>query len=149
MLVRSKALVDKLPRLLELLNEVITGTVFDDTRRLKEIIQEARSRMEMVINQSGNMMAMNRLSSYFSPAGKYTELNSGISFYHFLSNAERDFEARSQELAENLKKAARMIFRKNSLTAGITLPEEDYGEFARLFESFTGSLPWRNHGRSL
>ncbi len=143
LLVRSKALVDKLPKLLELLGEVIKGTVFDDTRRLKEIIQETRSRMEMVINQSGNMMAMNRLSSYFSPAGKYTELNSGISFYHFLSNLERNFEASSQELVDNLKKASQIIFRKNSLTAGITLPEEDYGEFARLFGSFADNMPDR------
>ncbi|MGI6142020.1 MAG: insulinase family protein, partial [Caldicoprobacterales bacterium] len=141
LLVRSKALVEKLPKLLELLNEVVNGTVFRDTVRLKEIIQETRSRMEMIINQSGNMMAMNRLSSYFSPAGKFTELNSGISFYHFLTGLERDFEARSGELAANLEKAAQLIFCVNNLTAGITLPEQDYTRFVRHFEGFTDSLP--------
>ncbi|HHU77306.1 MAG TPA: insulinase family protein [Clostridiales bacterium] len=141
LLIRSKALVDKLPRLLELLGEVVTGTVFQDKRRLKEIIQENRSRMEMIINQSGHLMAMNRLSSYISPAGKYTELNQGISFYRFLSNLERNFDSLSDELTANLEKTAQLIFRKNSLTAGITLPSEDYPEFARQFESFAAGLP--------
>ena len=43
LLVRSKALTDKLPELLGLLKEIVTGSVFEDTRRLKEIVQETRS----------------------------------------------------------------------------------------------------------
>ena len=63
LVVSSKALVDKIPKLIELLEEIINGTVFQDARRLKEIVQETRSRMEMIINQAGNQVAMSRLSS--------------------------------------------------------------------------------------
>jgi Zn-dependent M16 (insulinase) family peptidase len=140
LMVRAKALVDKLPKLMELLGEIVNGTQFRDTKRLKEIIQEGRSRMEMIINQSGHMMALNRLSSYFSPAGKYTELNSGISFYRFLSDLERSFESRKDDLVEKLQKASELIFRKNSLVTGITLPDEDYPKFAEQFTGFANSL---------
>ena len=141
LLVRSKALTDKLPKLMELLQEVVTGSVFEDTGRLREIIQETRSRMEMYINQSGHLMAMNRLSSYFSASGKYTELSSGIAYYHFLNKLEQNFEAKSKEIAENLKRTAQLIFHKNALIAGITLPEKDYPAFARVFEEFADNLP--------
>ncbi|HHY82556.1 MAG TPA: insulinase family protein [Clostridiales bacterium] len=142
-MIRSKALISKLPKLLELLGEIIKTTVYQDKKRLKEIIQEVRSRMEMIINHSGNMMALNRLSSYFSPAGKYTELNSGIAYYHFLNDLERNFEARSNELIQKLENTAELIFRKNSLTVGITLPDEEYLNFIPVIEDFANSMPQR------
>ena len=138
--VSSKALVDKLPKLTALLEEIINGTVFQDARRLKEIIQETRSRMEMMINQAGHQVAMSRLSSYFSPAGKYTELTSGISFYHFLCDLEENFDSKSSDLVEKLERAIQLIFRKNSLTAGITLSEKDYPVFAEQFRSLAKRL---------
>lgn len=139
-MIGAKALVEKLPKLMELLGELVNNTLFQDTKRLKEIVQESRSRMEMIINQSGHMMAMNRLSSYFSPAGKYTELNSGISFYRFLSDLERNFEDRKDELVEKLEKVYEFIFRKNNLVVGLTLSEEDYPKFAEHFKVFSDSL---------
>ena len=141
LLVRSKALIDKLPELLGLLKEIVTGSVFEDTRRLKEIVQETRSRLEMAINQAGNTMAMNRLSSYFAPAGKFAELHSGIAFYHFLCDVEKNFDEKSKELIEKLARTAGLIFRRNSMTAGITLPEQDYASFAGQFADFADSLP--------
>jgi len=141
LMVRSKALISKLPKLTELLGEIISTTVFQDKKRLKEIIQEVRSRMEMIINQSGHMMAMNRLSSYFSPAGKFTELSSGIAYYRFLSDLEKNFEDRSDDLVQKLEKTSELIFRRNSLTAGITLPDEDFIKFTPIFDEFAGRLP--------
>lgn len=140
LVVNSKALVGKVPELLALLEEIINGTVFQDARRLKEIIQETRSRMEMIINQAGNQVAMSRLSSYFSPAGKYTELTSGVAFYHFLCDVEENFDSKSSELVEKLERAVQLIFRKNNLVAGITISEKEYPRFAGQFESFAHRL---------
>ncbi|NLC43444.1 MAG: insulinase family protein [Clostridiales bacterium] len=140
LVVSSKALVDKIPKLIELLEEIINGTVFQDARRLKEIVQETRSRMEMIINQAGNQVAMSRLSSYFSPAGKYSELTSGIAFYHFLCDLEDNFDSKSPELVEKLERAVQLIFRKNSLIAGITISEKEYPGFAEQFRNFAQKL---------
>ena len=139
-MIRSKALVDKLPKLMELLGELVNGTVFRDTKRLKEIIQEVRSRMEMMINQAGNMVALNRLSSYFSPAGKYTELVSGITYYRFLRDLERNYESRKDELVRKLEEASGLVFRKSNLVVGATLSDDDYPKFAQPFKGFIGSL---------
>ncbi len=126
--------------MIELLEEIINGTVFQDARRLKEIVQETRSRMEMIINQAGNQVAMSRLSSYFSPAGKYSELTSGIAFYHFLCDLEDNFDSKSPELVEKLERAVQLIFRKNSLIAGITISEKEYPGFAEQFKGFAQKL---------
>ncbi|HPT79471.1 MAG TPA: insulinase family protein [Candidatus Atribacteria bacterium] len=138
--VKSKALVEKLPDLVRLLSEIITGSSFKDAKRLKEIIQQARSRMEMNISYSGHVAAMNRLASYFSAAGKYNEITSGVTFYHFLSGIEKSFDAKKDEIAASLEKASSYIFTKDNLTAGITISEKDYPAFQGQFARLAGAL---------
>ena len=140
LLIQAKSLADKLPRLMELLCELVNETLYQDTGRLREIVQEVRSRMEMVINQSGNIIALNRVSSYFSPAGKYTELVSGIEYYRFLSHLERNFDSEKETLVQKLEQAASLIFQKSNLVASVTLPEEDYPKFSGPFDRFADSL---------
>lgn len=143
--IKSKALVEKLPDLIRLLNEIINETVYTDSKRLKEIIQEARSRMEMGITQSGHIIAYYRLSSYILPSGKYDDITSGLSFYHFLNGLEKNFESKKDEIAENLARAASYIFTKNNLVAGITITEKDYPKFASEFEGLVTKLSDKDH----
>lgn len=138
--VKAKALVTKMPNLMQLLQELITETVFDDTKRLKEIIQEGRSRLEMGIYQQGHVMAISRLSSYFSPAGKYSELLTGIRFYKFLAGLERDFDNKKEDIVKGLQKVAKSIFQKSRLLTSITLSEDDLPVFVEHYTSFLKAL---------
>lgn len=128
--VKGRALVSKLPRLLELMGEIITDTRLDDKKRMKEIIQEIRSRIEMRISEEGYAIACKRLFSYFSEEGSYIEATSGLTYYKFISEIERDFEGRIDAVRENLQRLIKLIFRKEALIAGITCEEEDYRSFA-------------------
>ncbi|RMD60067.1 MAG: insulinase family protein, partial [Nitrospirae bacterium] len=85
---KSRALTKKLPKLSELIAELISGTRFDEKHRLKEILQEIRSRMEASIMQNGHVFATKRLLSYFSLSGRYNELVSGLSYYRFITDLE-------------------------------------------------------------
>jgi len=141
LIVKAKSLSGKLPELMRLTGEIINETVFDDARRLKEIIQEGRSRLEMGIYSQGHYMAMTRLNSYFSPAGKYNETLTGISFYRFLAGIEKGFDSRKDEIIHNLKTVSEFIFQKSSLMASVVISPEDYSAFANEFAVFADSLP--------
>jgi hypothetical protein len=95
-IVNSKALVDKIPKLHSLINEMVTKTKFEDDKRLKEIIQETVSRLERRILSQGHAVVANRLYSYFSPIGNYLERLQGIDYYQFLCGLESDFEGKNQ-----------------------------------------------------
>ena len=140
-IVKAKALTAKLPKLAELLQEILMQTVFEDTRRLKEILQENRSRLEMSIYQQGHMMAMNRLTAYFSPAGKYNELLNGVAYYKFLTGLEKDYEEKKNAIVQALKDTADRLFCRGNLTFGITLTQEDYQDFSEAFEPLLKGLP--------
>ncbi|MEA4845783.1 MAG: insulinase family protein, partial [Clostridiaceae bacterium] len=129
--VRARALAGKMARMLELISEIIARTRFDDTRRIKEIIQENKSRLEMRISDEGYAIACKRLFSYFSPEGSYLEVISGLTYYRFIADIERNFDSRIKEVTDKLQKLAGLIFRKDGLIAGVTCEEDDYNGFAK------------------
>lgn len=125
-LVQSKALVDKFSKLTELLEEIILRTKFDDKKRLKEIIQELKSRLEMAIFDAGHIVAAHRLFSYFSPIGQYEEAIAGLNFYKFIEDLDKNFDLKYDEIISNLQKISKKIFNKNNLIISAALEDADY-----------------------
>jgi len=123
--VKAKALNSKVPKLMELISETVMNSKFDDKKRIKELVAEIKSRYEMKIQSEGHVLAAARVQSYFSPIGKYAELLSGISFYHFIVELEKDFDKNYDNLAATLKEISHQIFNKKSLLTSITSEEEE------------------------
>ena len=130
-MIKSKALSSKLPRLCELIGELVGHTRFDDTKRLKEIVQETKSRIEMSIYESGHLVAISRLLSYFSPIGSYSENLSGLSFYKFIKEIEKNFDLHADEIMSRVKATATNLFKRAQLQVSVTTEADDY----RLFRS--------------
>jgi Zn-dependent M16 (insulinase) family peptidase len=139
-IVKSKALVSKMPELFELIGEIIGHTKFDDKKRLKEIIQELKSRMEMIILDRGHVMSSGRVLSYFSPVEKYRELIRGVAFYQFISELEKNFDSLSDNIIENLKKVSKAIFNKTNLIVSVTGSDDYYEKFREGFNSLCNHL---------
>lgn len=138
--VRAKALVEKLPELMEILGEILGHSKYNDKKRLKEIIQEMRSRIEMRMLQRGHTVAAKRACSYFSPVAKYEEILIGLSFYKFIADLENNFETRSNEIVDNLNKASKLLFNKNNVLLSFTGEDKDYSSFEKSFPELFDSL---------
>lgn len=124
--IKARALTDKMPKLFEILGEIIGHTRFDEKKRLKEIIREMKSRLEMTIFNRGHIVAGNHLLSYFSPLGKYNEVLKGLDFYKFIAGLEKDLDGRIDEISSNLMKVSNAIFNRENLIISYTAAEEDY-----------------------
>jgi len=139
-MVKSKVLTSKLPKLGDLLGELIGHTRFDEKKRLKEIIQEAKSRLQMFIFENGHLVAINRLFSYFSPAGKYSEILGGLTFYEFIADIERNFDKKADEIIYKLREMAKLIFNKKNTLVSVTLDANDYKKFKKIFPVILDNL---------
>ncbi len=138
--VKGRALASNLPKMFEIINEIISRTKFDDERRLKEIIRETKSRIEMGISGEGYMTACRRLLSYFSEEGAYLEETAGLTYYKFIADIEKNIENKLHEIRDNLRKLTRLIFRKEGLIAAVTCEEDDYHNFAGAMDIILGNL---------
>ncbi|KYH34882.1 peptidase M16C associated [Clostridium tepidiprofundi DSM 19306] len=139
-IVKSKVLPNKIPQLMNLLHEIISTSNFDDKKRIKEIIQQMKSREEMKIFERGHIVAANRVMSYFSHAGRYMDELNGLGFYKFITNLEKNYETMSEEIINNLKEVYNTIFNKNNLVVSITSEETEYADIIKNLSTMTDKL---------
>lgn len=128
-IVKVKVLSDKIVDSLEIINEIVNTSSFESKKRLKEIIQGVKAKMEIAIMQNGHSVSVGRLSSYFSGTGKYNERLSGIDFYRFICDIDKNIDKRYEEIRKNLKSVSKLIFSKDNLIVGFTGEKEIYKEF--------------------
>lgn len=137
--VKSKAIVDKVPKLFEIIEEILLNTKFDKNR-LKEIIREMKSRLDMAMFDSGHIVAVNRLLSYFSNISQYEEKISGLEFYKFIEDIEENFDSKYEEIIENLKEVQKTVFNRNNLILNFAVEEENYEKVEESLKKFIGKL---------
>ena len=76
--IKAKMLYNKVPFVFEMIKEILTTSVFDDEKRLYEIIARMKSRLQMGLAQAGHSTAVKRALSYFSANAYYQEQIAGV-----------------------------------------------------------------------
>ena len=122
--IRMKALIPELEKGAELIREILYTSRFDDEKRLKEILSQTRSHLQLQLQTAGHAAAAGRAAAYLSGEGAFNDIVSGISFYRFVREMEDHFEEHVGTLTENLAKVAGMLFVPQNALAGFTCEEE-------------------------
>lgn len=139
LIVKAKALVEKLPETMELLGEILGHSKFSDQKRLKELIYEVKSKSETFILELGHSVAASRVLANCSVMAKYNEIGI-LSFYQFIAALEADLPARFDEVVANLHTVAKLIFTNKNLLVSVTASEEDYEKFQQNIGLLTSNL---------
>ncbi|MBO7730741.1 MAG: insulinase family protein [Lachnospiraceae bacterium] len=113
--VSAKALYGNLDKMFELLEEVLFDSIYDDTRRLHEIIGEQKSRLRMAMEVAGHAFAVSRAFSYFSKPEYAKELLNGVEYYWFIDHLDQHFEAEKEHIVENLKAVLSQLLANGTL----------------------------------
>lgn len=117
--IKVKTLYKEIPKTIEIIREILTGSNYYQQDRLYEILAQLKSRLQMSMSSAGHSVSSMRAMSYFSVSGKYNDMLEGISFYRLVKELEENFEARKQEISETLEKLAAMIFRKDNFMVSV------------------------------
>lgn len=135
MIVQGKVLHENVNKFFEIIFEIINSSKFEDFNRIKEIIDELKSRIEMALTVSGDRVAATRNASYFSEFGKYTEETSGLDFYKFLVKIEKNYEKCKKQFIDNLLEVYNKIFNIKNLVISIACAEKDYKDIDNFLDS--------------
>lgn len=136
-----RVLYDKLDFGFEILEEILTRSVFTDEKRLGEVIQEFRSGAKMKLENAGHSTAVNRATSYFSPTAYYNELTGGTAFYHFLEQIAKNYETEKAQIIAKLQEVSRKLFTRENMMVNYTADDEGYAYLPDAMKKLTGSLP--------
>ncbi len=140
LLMKTKALFEKLPKALDLITEMMYESCYQDHKRLREIIAELKSRLQSRFVSAGHAAARGECLSQFNEASRYNALTSGIPFYNFVSDLYDNFENKKNEITEKLKMVSEQIFVRNRLIISFTGEKKEYEAVKPLLEAFINGL---------
>ena len=136
---RAKVLKENLPRLFDLLGETMTESDFSGAKRVREIVDEEKTGMELSLQRAANQVVAARIAGYLTPSGCYTEVG-GLPFHDFLRAFKDDFAARHAEMQAAFARILPQIFNRSDLMVSITAPAADYETVAAGLADFQAKL---------
>lgn len=122
--IKTKCLYNKLPVAIELMLEMMNSSQFQDTKRMKEILDMLQSRLQSRFVSAGHTTAVLRAASYGSVLSKFKDLTSGIGFYDFVVSLNKDFEIKKCDIVESLNKLVQLIFNEENMMISYTASTE-------------------------
>ena len=139
--VNIKSMNKKVSKLFELLGEIVNHTHYGDIDRLKAILIRHQSRLDARVKQNGYGFTQNRLASYFSNAGMFNELTSGIEYYWFITDLAAKVDQNAKEISEKLATTASLLLNKSNMIAAVTCSKNDLSAVEQEFSKYANSLP--------
>lgn len=140
MTISCKALTNKLSKAVELIIEVIKDASFEDDKKIKEIIKEAISDIEINMMSSGHSIAISRMSSYYQPSAKYKQKVSGLEYYNFLKEIDLNIDNKIDEIKAKLYEVKSLIFNSNNMQISIIGSDKEKDSTIALTERIKGSI---------
>jgi Zn-dependent M16 (insulinase) family peptidase len=123
--ISGKAVRAKSEKMIQLAAEYALRPVFNNHQRIKQLIREQRSRMEMSFMGAGHGLAVQRLFSPFSPQHRRADLSEGLGYYHFLCDLESSFENGMEQIVEELQWVKDTFFTQQKLIISLTGERDD------------------------
>ncbi|MCI9175992.1 MAG: insulinase family protein [Lachnospiraceae bacterium] len=117
--VKIKTLYHEIPKTMEIVREILSGSNFRRQERLYEILAQLKSRLQMSLSSSGHSVSSIRAMSYFSESARYTDMVQGIEFYQLVKELEEHFDEKKDFLSGKLESLTQMIFCKDNLMLSV------------------------------
>ena len=136
----GKAFYGKIGKMLELMEEQMLRTKFDDKKRMKELVAKSVSQYAVGFLSSGHVTSASIATEQFSKSTFYTSMTKGYKFYEFLNDLNNNFDERFDETVEKLNDLVNRLFNKNILTFNVTADEEGQKIFDKEAVTFINDL---------
>ena len=120
-----KTTIDRYENSLKLVKEIMNESVFDNEKRINDILKQIKALFEMNMYDSGHSLALTRSFSHFDKLSYIKDELNGFGYYEFIKKIARDVEEDFNKFKEKLEDLYKEIFSKN-LLINITGSNEDY-----------------------
>lgn len=128
LMVSVKYFADRQEEAIAIVREILFESLLDDDKRLKDVLLEDRSTMEMSLIQSGHAVVMGRLQSYFSKSGALREEITGLDSYFTLQEVLAGYDANKDEYKARWQRVYGKLLRRDGLIINVTTHREQFEE---------------------
>ena len=137
----GKALAARIPELISIMEEILTGTVFTNKKRVKELLLQLKTNEEMDILRVPNRYLAARMASYVSKNGLYDEQGE-LTYYWFVRElADMDFDEAYEKICTAFNELLPKMANRKNMVISVGLREKYYGDFEKAAEGLIEALP--------
>lgn len=138
--INVKFLYENKRKVFELIKEIITKTVFDDKKLIKEYIGEMCSQGESMLTGAPHSVAILRAGSYFDEMHKINDMASGLECVKFIKELNDNFEEKYDNIVSTLYRLVKVIFREDNLFVNLISPKNKFDVIDDELTDFKKSL---------
>ena len=146
--IKAKVLSQNLNKLMTLLKEISMDTIFSNTERLTELIEETKAGWDMDAFRRGHTIVMHRVLSYVSPVENFCDAGE-LSYYDFISDIAARIRTDAEQIGARLTAVMKKIFTQAALTVEITGSQADKTAVLSFLPQWTAVLPAGRKSKSL
>jgi hypothetical protein len=141
MFFRGKSLLEQIPSLLAILEEILTKPDFSDQDRFRQLVLEERSKMEQRLVPGGHQMVNSRLRAKYNLADWAQEHMDGLSYLLFLRYLEQELENDWAGVRSSLETIHQSLINSRSMVLNITLDADNWARLQPEVQGFINRLP--------
>ena len=138
---RGKAMMAQMPELLAILRDVLLTVRLDNQARFRQIVLEAKARLEQAIIPGGHQMVNLRLRAPFNEADWAAEQMKGVSYLLFLRKLAKRVEENWPAVHQDLEEARKILVNRNALLLNMTMDETGWKHCQPQVGEFLEHLP--------
>ncbi len=137
----GKCLSRNIDHMFDIFDQLINGYAFTDLERLKNLLLEVRSDIESAIIHNGHRLAISLASRNFSASSALNETWHGIHQLKTVKALTEDLsETRLKAIADDLKRIAATLFRRNNIQTALIGEKDDLETATRRTEALYAGL---------
>ncbi len=134
------ATTEKLPQMMALISEIALRTKLTDPA-IRAALQRAKTNWELANSSMPINLTLNRAMSSIRRRSAYNEAISGVDYYRFLTDLDRNYDTKRDEILAALETVRGELFTKSNLMASVTMNDQDYPAFEAAVSGFAALLP--------
>jgi Zn-dependent M16 (insulinase) family peptidase len=138
---RGKGMMRQTEDLLAILRDVLLTPRLDNRERFRQMVFEAKSRLEQQLVPSGHRFVDLRLRARYSEADWVGEQLKGVSQLFFIRALSKAVEEDWPRVLGELEELRQILMNRNALLFNITLDEKGWSQFQPQVTGFLDSLP--------
>ena len=142
--IKMKSTADKLGRGLEIIDEIMNNSLLDSKKRIKELLNILKSRIESTMLQNGHQFIISILKSYYSRVADIQSHIGGLNYYDFMRDLVENFEEKWEDIEKESEKIYEKLFVRDNLIISTAGNLEDLNKIKPELEKYIKSLEVKN-----
>ena len=142
--IKMKSTADKLGRGLEIIDEIMNNSLLDSKKRIKELLNILKSRIESTMLQNGHQFIISILKSYYSRVADIQSHIGGLNYYDFMRDLVENFEEKWEDFEKESEKIYEKLFVRDNLIISTAGNLEDLNNIKPELEKYIKSLEVKN-----